>query len=167
MGNWPETLREAPDATKVALDFAVISVLGADHMATTREASGALAARKYAERELTYEDTAARCLREGIILKFIVITAQGAADPCSLKSLEVLQGGVAESTGQHVSIVRGNFMAKVALTILRASARATRRRHPDGQHAATRGQSKLVSQTRMAMLLPGALQSSPVAANPM
>ena len=153
MQNWPQSLPDAPGASRVALDFAVINALGSAHIETTRETSGALAAHKYGERKLRYENTALRCIQEGIVLKPIVFTAQGAADPNSLKTLEVIHRGVAESNGQDIGKVRSDFMAKMSLTLLRANARATRRRDPDGHNAATRGQSQLTAQARRAMIL--------------
>ena len=104
-----------------------------------------MAAHKYAERKLLYEDTAGRLLHEGIALKPIVFTAQSVADPSSLKTLEVLHRGVAQTSGKHVGQVRAEYMAKVSLALVKANARATRRRDPDGELAATRGQSKLTT----------------------
>ena len=161
--NWQEAPLEAPGVTQAALDFAIINALGAAHISTTREMSGAMAAHKYGERKLLYEDTARRCLQEGIVLKPVVFTAQGAADPASLKTLEVLHRGVAGSTGIHLGQVRSEYMIKVSVALLRANARAARRRDPDGKLAAARGQSKLATQARKAMVLTMGLEGPHIA----
>ena len=129
------------------------------------QGSGADAAITYAQRKRQFEDTDARCRQAGILLKPVVITAQGGIDPNAAKVLEVLHRAVAVETGKQLRTVRAEFRARSSIALIRANARASRRRDPDGHEAATRGTSNSLLRTRCAAEAALTLQAPAAAAD--
>ena len=101
--------------------------------------SGTAAATAYAQRKRDFENTEARCRENGIVLKPVILTAQGGIEPGAQKVIEVLHRAVASETGVALPRVRDTFATKLSVAILRANTRAARRRDPDGPLAASRG----------------------------
>ena len=83
----------------------------------------------------------ARCLENGMVLGPVVMTAQGALQPGGHKITEVLHRAVAAESGVKLSRARDTFNVRLSIALVRASARATRRRDPDGPSASSRGQA--------------------------
>lgn len=140
-----------PRGAQASIDFAVINALGAGHQALTANGSGTTAATAYSERKAVFEDTAARCLENNTVLKPVVFTAQGGLDPNGAKTLEVIHRAVAAETGKPVAKVRAAFKERVSVLLVRANARAARRRDPDGPHAAQRSADPIALRAQAAM----------------
>ena len=137
---WPSTSTDAlPSGAKAALDFAIINALGPGHIQATAAGSGTEAATAYAQRKRDFENTEDRCLQNGIVLKPVILTAQGGIEPGAQKIGEVIHRTVASETGIALPKVRNAFAIKLSITILRSNARAVRRRDPDGPNAVGRG----------------------------
>jgi hypothetical protein len=150
--NWPEVTSEGTlRGHQAALDFAVINCLGPSHLADTANGSGLDAAIKYAQSKRDFDDTANRLESEGVVLKPIVRTAQGAWEPNAAKTMEILHRAVARETGITLRKVRNDFRVKTAVALVRANARATRRRDPDGEEAAIRGAGTSSSRVQKAL----------------
>ena len=98
--NWPSTgSDENPSGSKAVLDFAVINALGPGHLQITAGSSGTAAATAYAQTKRDFENTAARCSEGGMVLKPVIMTAQGGSDPGAQKTAEVIHRAVAAETG--------------------------------------------------------------------
>ena len=149
---WPErSSHGAAGSDMAALDFAVINALAPTHVDRTQNESGTAAATAYAQSKRVFEGTAARCAQQGITLRPIVFTAQGAADPNALRTLEVVHRAVASATGSALPRVRSSFSERISMNILKANARAARRRDPNGAIAAQRGPNAVSKQARQAL----------------
>ena len=89
-----------------------------------------------------------RCRDRGVLFLPIVYTAQGAVEPEASKSLEVIHRAAAENRGQSLADVRAAFAEEISVAIVRANARAARRRDPGGPcgaaSAATRHVQRVV-----------------------
>ena len=137
---WPSTSTDAlSSGAKAALNFAIINALGPGHIQATAAGSGTEAATAYAQRKRDFENTEDRCLQNGIVLKPVILTAQGGIEPGAQKIGEVIHRTVASETGIALPKVRNAFAIKLSITILRSNARAVRRRDPDGPNAVGRG----------------------------
>jgi hypothetical protein len=155
---WPEARASTlPAGNRASLDFAVINAMGPGHVALTARSSGTAAASEYAQKKMTFEDTAARCAQHGILLKPVVYTAQGAIDPSAGKTLEVIHRCVAAETGVPLPRVREDFAVRLAVLLVRSNARAARRRDPDGEVACNRGADKSHLRARTALSTSAAL----------
>ena len=149
---WPGPISAGKGAHKVALDFAVINALGPGHRLMTAASSGTAAAAKYAQSKLTFENTEARCAENGIVLKPVVWTAQGGIDPNGAKALEALHRAVSCISGAKLGDVRREFNVKVSVALIKANARAVRRRDPDGHSTVEVGQSRINSMATAALI---------------
>ena len=95
---------------------------------------------EYADQKRVWDDTAARCRSRGVLFVPIMCTARGVLEPGAAKSLEVIHKAVADNTGSDLPGTRAAFAEKLSITIVRANARAARRRDPDGpENAGTAG----------------------------
>ena len=128
---------------------------------TTASSSGTAAATAYAERKRQFEDTEVKCNDNGIILKPVILTAQGGADPCAQKTIEVIHRAVASETGIKLEKVRDDFAIRLSVAIVRANARATRRRDPDGPIAASRQRARHSEWARSGLTSATILQGPP------
>ena len=68
---------------------------------------------------------------------------------------------VANATGTDLRRVRSGFLERVSMSILKANARATFRRDPNGAIAAQRGPNAAARQARLALASTGGLQPPP------
>ena len=137
---WPSTgSHDFPSGAKAALDFAIINALGPGHIQATAAGSGTVSATAYAQRKRDFENTEDRCRQNGIVLKPVILTAQGGIEPGAQKISEVIHRAGASETGIALTKVRNTFAIKLSVTILRSNARAVRRRDPDGPNATGRG----------------------------
>ena len=130
LSSWPGSVGDA--FAKVAIDFAIINAMGPSHLAATLEGSGTAAASAYADRKRTLNNTAARCRENGVLFLPVVFTAQGGLEPGAAKTLEVIHRAASAHSGKSLPETRLQFSETVSISIVRANARASRRRDPDG-----------------------------------
>ena len=70
-----------------------------------------------------------------VVLKPVILTAQGGIEPGAQKIGEVIHQAVASETGIALPKVRNTFAIKLSVTILHSNARAVRRRDSDRPNA--------------------------------
>ena len=150
---WPDVLPSGLlRGGNVALDFAVIDALGARHWTVTAESSGTAAATQYAQQKRLFDNTEEQCRSQGIAFMPVVLTAQGAVEPNGEKALETLHRAAASELSEPLAEVRRSFNQKLSVSLIRANARATRRRNPDGAIAAERGVRSETARLRQAAM---------------
>ena len=119
----------AMNSAKVAWDVKVINALGSDHLGHTLQGSLA-AADEYREHSLEHQDTARRCLENGVRYEPLVFTLQGGVQANAEAILSELAGAVAKAEGRVAKVVKSEILQNVSLTLTRAAARAIARRAP-------------------------------------
>ena len=107
-----------------------------------------MSATAYAQRKRDFENTEERCLQNGIILKPVILTAQGGIEPGAQKIGETIHRAVASETGISLPKVRSTFAIKLSIIMLRSNTRAVRRRDPDGPNASARASTEHIQWAR-------------------
>ena len=119
----------AANPAKVAWDVKVINSLGSDHLDHTLQ--GALsAADEYRERSLEHQDTARRCLENGVRYEPLVFTLQGGVQANAEAILSDLAVAVAKAEGKDHKVIKNELLQDISLTLTRGAARDIARRAP-------------------------------------
>ncbi len=137
-----------PDASRVALDFAVINALGQNHHEETLDAP-LTAAQNYNQRKRRHLRTGEKCAAAGIAFEPVVIEAQGGVEPRAAAIFHRIAEGVAVAEGRDAGECKRTLLQRIALIIARANARSVRRRGSQSlaPTAANRGLKRALAET--------------------
>lgn len=115
------------EASKVALDFAVVNALGQGHHRETLSAP-LTAAIAYGKRKRGHERTQIRCAEAGIAFEPVVVEMQGGVEPRAAAILHRIAEAVAEAEGLDQGSCKRTMLEQLALIVSRRTSKMIRRR---------------------------------------